>query len=228
MKSTLFGQEFAETQADAPFVLQNERMLKVKLNGPLRARQGSMVAYQGTVDFAYEGAGAKRLLKKLVTGEDLQLMTVSGEGEVFFAHNAAEVHLVYLENDALTVNGSSVLAFETGLEWDIVRVKGAGMLADGLFNVQLKGTGWIAMTSNGTPVMLDAGATRTCVDMGSAIAWSSSLDTKIHKSDGMLKTAIGRGSGELFQMEMVGKGFVIVQPSEGTLEQFVTSLIPAS
>jgi uncharacterized protein (AIM24 family) len=226
MKSTLFGHEFAETQVDAPFVLQNERMLKIRLDGDVRARQGSMVAYQGDATFAYEGAGAKRLLKKLVTGEDLQLMTVSGQGEVFFAHNAAEIHLVYLENDALTVNGSSVLAFETGLEWDIVRVKGVGMFADGMFNVQLKGTGWVAMTSNGTPVMLDAGAARTCVDVNAAIAWSSSLDTKIHKSDGVLKTMIGRGSGELFQMEMLGQGFVIVQPAEGTLEQFVQSLIP--
>ncbi len=228
MKSTLFGQEFAETQVDSPFVLQNERMLKLKLNGEVRARQGSMVAYQGDVNFAYEGAGAKKLLKKMFTGEDLQLMTVSGSGEVFIAHNASEIHLVYLENDALTVNGGNVLAFETGLEWDIVRVKGAGMLAGGFFNVQLKGTGWVAMTSRGTPVMLDAASARTCVDLNAAIAWSSSLQTNITKSDGMLKTLIGRGSGELFQMEMSGQGFVLVQPAEGTLEQFVLSLIPPS
>jgi uncharacterized protein (AIM24 family) len=229
MKSTLFGQEFAETQTDSPFVLQNERMLKVKLTGgEIRARQGSMVAYQGDANFAYEGAGAKKLLKKMFTGEDLQLMTVSGTGEVFFAHNASEIHLVYLENDALTVNGSNVLAFETGLEWDIVRVKGVGMFAGGLFNVQLKGTGWVALTSHGTPVLLDAGEARTFADIGAAIAWSSSLQTSIHKSDSIMKSMIGRGSGELAQMEFTGTGFAIVQPAESTLEQLIMSMIPPS
>ena len=46
------------------FMLQNERMLKVDLSGRggfLYARQGSMVAYQGEVDFSYEGSGADLL-----------------------------------------------------------------------------------------------------------------------------------------------------------------------
>ncbi len=228
MKSTLFDPQFAENQTAAPFVLQNDRMLKVTLSGDIRARQGAMVGYQGDVNFAYEGAGAKRLLKKLVTGEDLQLMTVSGQGEVFFAKNAEHVHLVYLENDALTVNGSSVLAFETSLEWDIIREKGVGIFAGGLFNVQLKGTGWVAITSRGTPVMLDAASARTVADVSAAIAWSSALQTKFHKGDSVMKSMIGRGSGELFQMEFVGQGFVIIQPAEGSLEQYVMSLIPPS
>lgn len=50
------------------FMLQNERMLKVDLAGTgvfFYARQGSMVAYQGDVDFAYEApAGSGRCSRR--------------------------------------------------------------------------------------------------------------------------------------------------------------------
>ena len=60
------------------FMLQNERMLKVDLSGTggfFYARQGSMVAYQGEVDFSYEGSGGLgKMFKKALTGEGLSLM----------------------------------------------------------------------------------------------------------------------------------------------------------
>jgi uncharacterized protein (AIM24 family) len=216
MKSQLFAQEFLESKSAEKFSLQNERMLKVNLDGEIWARQGSMVAYQGNVDFEYKGAGMKRLLKKMATGEDLQLMRVSGSGDVFFGKYSEEVHLVQLENESLTVSGEHLLAAEAGLEWDVKRVKGvSGMLAGGLFNVEISGTGTVALTAMGTPVVLDAGQQPTYADMSAAIAWSTTLKTTLKKQDGMLKSMIGRGSGELFTMGFEGQGYVIVQPSEG-------------
>jgi uncharacterized protein (AIM24 family) len=48
-----------------------------------------MVAYQGQVDFAYQGAGGMgKLFKKAFTGEGMALMKVSGQGDVFFADDA--------------------------------------------------------------------------------------------------------------------------------------------
>lgn len=216
MKSQLFGSEFQETQFPGGFGLQNERMLKIALNGEIMARQGSAVAWQGNVEFGFQGAGAKRMLKKVVTGEDLQLMKVSGTGDVFLADSAAEVHIMYLENDSITLNGQNILAFDSSLTWDIRRVKGvSGMLAQGLTNVQIEGTGALALTTIGTPVVLDASEQPTFCDPAAAVAWSSSLSPQIRKTDSMMKSMIGRGSGELFSMSMTGHGFVVVQPSEG-------------
>ena len=150
MKSQLFAQEFQEHQVHGGFGLQNERLLKVTLSGEIMARQGAAVAWQGNVEFAYQGAGAKQLITKLVTGEDLQLMKVSGQGDVFLADYAAEVHVVYLENDSITVNGDNVLAFDSSLSWDLKRVKGfSGMSAQGLANVEISGTGAVALTTIG-------------------------------------------------------------------------------
>src|ERR671920_3083 len=79
----------------------------------------------GDVTFEHAGSGGMgRMLKKAVSGEGTTLMKMSGTGEVFLADQAQEIHLIYLENDAITVNGSNLLAFDSGIDWDIKRVEG--------------------------------------------------------------------------------------------------------
>jgi uncharacterized protein (AIM24 family) len=216
MKSQLFASGFQEHEVEGGFGLQNERMLKVALSGDVFARQGAAVAWQGDVNFAFEGAGAKKFLKKMVTGEDMQLMKVSGSGDVFFANYASEVHILHLENETISVNGENILAFGANLEWDIKFNKGMGGIgAQGLFNVTITGTGPVAITSIGTPVILDPSQQQTLCDPAAAIAWSGNLALSAVKTDSFMKTMFGRGSGEAVSLGFSGNGFVIVQPSEG-------------
>ena len=124
MKSQLFEQDKMEKEGVAgSFLLQNRHTLKVELNGEVYAKQGAMAAYQGNVEFSFHGGGVRRMLKKVISGENLQLMKVSGRGEVFFSDFGAEVQIVQLENDSLTINTSNLLAFESTLQWDIKMVK---------------------------------------------------------------------------------------------------------
>jgi uncharacterized protein (AIM24 family) len=99
MRSELFAKTEADVQPGA-FALQNTRMLKIRLagaGGSFLAKQGSMVAYQGDVDFAYEGSGGMaKMFKKALTGEGMSLMRVSGSGDVFLAQKADEIHLLFL------------------------------------------------------------------------------------------------------------------------------------
>ncbi len=213
MDDPLF-QTHGEKPSKERLSLQNERMLKIALDGEVLARQGSMVAYQGEMDFEYKGGGIGRLLKSALTGEGVPLMRVSGRGDLFLADEAAEVHLIHLDNEGLTVQGENLLAFEPSLTWDINRVKGVGIGAGGLFNVGLNGTGWVAITAFGTPVTLRTADAPTYADFKSAVAWSSNLQTGI-KSSFKAGAIIGRSSGELFQLSFAGDGYVIVQASEG-------------
>jgi uncharacterized protein (AIM24 family) len=210
--------EFQETQSQEAFALQNSKLLKVSLNQiTIQAKLGSMVAYQGEVSFEHAGAGGmSRMLKKAVTGEGTQLMKITGSGEVFLADTAQEIHLIQLENDAITCNGANVLAFDAGIEWDIKKVEGgvSGAMAGGLFNMALQGSGWVAVLSDGPPVLLNTGDAPTFADPQAAITWSSGVSTSI-KTDVKLKNFIGRGSGESLQMAFQGAGWVLVQPSEG-------------
>lgn len=208
---------FDEIETGEAFTLQNQWLLKVELAAAsVLARSGSMVAYQGDVRFEHKGGGLGRLLKKAATGESLRLMQATGTGEVFLADQAMLVHTLRLENDALTVNGRNILAFEDGIDWDITRVKGgtAGMLAGGLFNVHLKGTGMVALVSDGQPVRLQVHEAPTFADPQAAIAWSSGVTTSL-KTDMQAKSFIGLGSGESFQLGFSGSGWVLIQPSEG-------------
>jgi uncharacterized protein (AIM24 family) len=210
---------FAEVETGEAFTLQNPRLLKVELSETsVMARNGSMVAYQGEVRFEHKGGGLGRLLKKAATGESLRLMEATGSGELFLANQAMLVHVLRLTNDALTVNGANILAFERGIDWDITRVKGgtAGMLAGGLFNVALHGTGLVALVSDGEPLRLDVSEAPTFADPSAAIAWSGSVTTNL-RADVQAKSLIGLGSGESFQLGFSGSGWVLVQPSEGRI-----------
>ncbi|MEU8385880.1 AIM24 family protein [Streptosporangium sp. NPDC048865] len=214
MRGSFFG-NLDQDRLPGHFALQNAKMLRVRLGGEVLARQGAMVAFQGRMDFDYEGAGSVgRFLKKMVSGEGAPLMRVRGEGVIFFADNATDVHLFYLEDEALTVNGTNLLAFDPQLAWDIQRVQGAGVAAGGLFNTTLRGTGWVAVTAHGAPVLLDTSQAPTFADGQSAVCWSAGLRVGVNRT---MKAGalIGRGSGEALQLAFEGEGFVLVQASEG-------------
>ena len=143
MQTTLA--QYNETQATESFALQNSKLLKVRLSQEtIQAKLGSMVAYQGDVSFEHAGSGGLgRMLKKAVTGEGQTLMRMSGSGEVFLADQAQDIHLIYIEDDFITDNGPTLLAFDADNDWDIKRMQGgeSGAMAGGLFNMELRGTG---------------------------------------------------------------------------------------
>jgi uncharacterized protein (AIM24 family) len=217
MQTTLA--QFNETTSTDAFALQNSKLLKVSLNQvTIQAKLGSMVAYQGSVTFEHAGTGGmSRMLKKAMTGEGQSLMKITGAGEVFLADQAQDIHLVYLENDEITVNGQNLLAFDSDIDWDIQRVQGASaMMGGGLFNTKLHGSGWVAVLSDGPPVLLNIAQAPTFAAAQAAITWSSGVSTSI-KTDFKMKNLIGRGSGESVQMAFSGQGWVLVQPSEGRI-----------
>jgi uncharacterized protein (AIM24 family) len=209
--------QFKETEGAEPFQLQGSKMLKVRLaDETIQAKLGSMVAYQGDVKFEHAGSGGlKRMAKKAVTGEGAELMKISGSGEVFLADLAQEIQLVKLSDEAITVNGANLLAFDADIDWDIKKVEGAsGFMGGGLFNTHLSGSGYVAMLSDGPPVLIELDGTETFADPQAAITWSEGVKTSV-KTDVNLKTFIGRGSGESVQMAFSGNGWVLIQPSEG-------------
>jgi uncharacterized protein (AIM24 family) len=72
----------------------------------------------------------------------------------------------------------------------------------------------MALSAWGTPVVLDASQAPTYADLQSAIAWSSSLRTRLVRT-ARKGALVGRGSGEAFQLAFEGEGLVVVQASEG-------------
>ena len=214
---------FAEIDGSAQqFALQNSKLLKISLqHGPVQAKMGSMVAYQGDATFENKGSGGLgKMMKKAMTNEGVEMMEVKGNGEVFLADQAYDVLVIYLENDTVSINGKNILAFSSSINWDINRVGGgmAGAMAGGLYNVVLSGSGFVAISTDGTPVSLDVASAPTFGDPQAVVMWSGGVQMKV-KTDttGGLKSMARGGTGETFQMAFSGQGFVLVQPSEGAL-----------
>jgi uncharacterized protein (AIM24 family) len=212
--------QYAENETGEQFTRQNAKMLKIELAaGGVHALRGSMVAYQGEVKFENKGSGGLgKMMKKATTGEGVDLMYANGTGELFLADQANDIHILYLENDKISVNGKSVLAFSESISHDIQRIGSgmAGALAGGLYNTTLTGTGFVAVMTEGTPVMLDVASAPTFGDAQAVVMWSGGVTMQL-KTDttGGLKSMVRGGSGEAIQMAFGGQGFVLVQPSEG-------------
>ena len=200
------------------FELETDRLLEVNLDGSFWMKMGSMVSYRGKVKFTREtllSHGLGNLLKKAVSGEGTKLTKAEGLGIIYLADRGKKVTVLKLNNEALVVNGNDVLAFQESIKCDIKMMrKMTAMLAGGLFNVRLEGTGLIAITTHYDPVTLHVtpdNPVRT--DPNATVAWSGNLEPAF-KKDVSFKTFLGRGSGESIQMEFSGEGFVVVQPYE--------------
>lgn len=200
------------------FELESDRLLEINLKGKVWTKMGSMVAYTGQIKFTREGIlehGVGKLLKRAVSGEGTRLTKAEGAGRLYLADNGKKVSIIALQDETIYVNGNDILAFQEGIDWDIKLMrKVTGMLAGGLFNVKLNGTGMIAITTHYDPLTLRVTSqSPITTDPNATVAWSGNLSPEF-KTDVSLKTFLGRGSGESIQMLFQGDGFVVIQPQE--------------
>ncbi|RSL32405.1 AIM24 family protein [Salibacterium salarium] len=214
----LIRQTKQKENSDEFFELETPRVLEVNLDGEVWAKMGSMVSYTGDIKFEREGIlehGVGKFFKQAFSGEGTSLMSARGKGNLYLAEQGKKVTIIDLNNESITVNGNDLLAFETGIEWDINMMKKiAGMLSGGIFNVYLEGMGKVAITSHYEPLTLLVRPGQPVVtDPNATVAWSGHLEPEF-RTDMTLKTFFGRGSGESVQMEFNGEGFVIIQPYE--------------
>ncbi|MFF1837235.1 AIM24 family protein [Streptomyces sp. NPDC058231] len=221
MKSDLFSSEnMAHPATDPGMTLQNAKSIKYAVSGEMHARQGSMIAFRGDLQFERKGQGLGGMLKRAVTGEGLPLMAVRGQGEAWFAHEAANCFIVDIEQgDVLTINGRNVLCFDSTLSYEIKTVKGAGMTGGGLFNSVFTGYGKLGLMCEGNPIVIPVTPQQpVCVDTDAVVGWSAQLNTSLHRSQSF-GSMIRGGSGEAVQLRLDGEGFVIVRPSEVKTEK---------
>ncbi|MEV0276357.1 AIM24 family protein [Streptomyces sp. NPDC050610] len=221
MHSDLFAAEhMAQPAAAAGMTVQNAKSIKYTVQGECFARQGAMVAFRGDLQFEKQGQGVGKFLKRAVTGEGLALMAVRGQGEVWFAHEAANCFIVDLApGDGLTVNGRNILCFDPTLSYEISVVKGAGMTGGGLFNSVFTGHGKLGIICEGNPIVIPVSQhAPVYVDTDAVVGWSDRLQTSLHRSQS-LGSMLRGGSGEAVQLMLSGEGFVIVRPSEAKPEK---------
>ncbi|MFD7506733.1 TerD family protein [Streptomyces sp. NPDC059850] len=210
--------QYRESATGQRWTPQNPRMMRVDLGvdgQPVLARQGSMVLYQGKVDFSYKGAGARSRIVGNATGQEMQLMRCSGQGQVFLAENAAELHPIELQGDAICVSAENVLAFDESLQHEVRRIEGHGIPGGALFTMQFQGTGTVIVKTQGTPVVLPVTPT-TFADSNAIVAWSAGAQVIISSQVRLRRSAYPGHSGETVNLQFRGApgNFIVVQPYE--------------
>ncbi|MEU3959240.1 TerD family protein [Streptomyces buecherae] len=210
--------KYREAPTGQRWTPQNPRLVRVDLGvggQPVLAKQGTMVLYQGKVDFSYKGAGFRGRVVGNATGQEMQLMRCTGQGQVFFAENAAEVHPIELQGDAICVSAENVLAFDESLQHEVRRIEGHGIPGGALFTMQFQGTGTVIVKTQGTPVVLPVTPT-TFADSNAVVAWSAAAQVIISSQVRLRRNAFPGHSGEAVNLQFRGApgNFIVVQPYE--------------
>jgi uncharacterized protein (AIM24 family) len=207
------------TQSNSPdegdgFQKENNRLLDVPVDGTAMVKAGSMVAYTGDITFTGKSSaegGLTGFVKEAVSGEGTPVMEAEGSGHVYVAENGKKVQVLDLDaEESISVNGDDILAFESGIDYEVSTVDTiSGAVAGGLTNVYLTGPGQVAITTHGDPLVMTPPVT---TDPDATVAWSADLSPSIERNKTL---EIGQTSGESLQMSFSGsEGFVVVQPNE--------------
>ncbi|MER7945805.1 TerD family protein [Streptomyces sp. NPDC096079] len=209
---------YKETATGTRWTPQNQQLMRVDLamgGVPVLARQGSMVMYQGKVDFGYKGAGFAGRIVGNATGQEMQLMRCTGRGQVFLAEQGAHLHPIELQGDGICVSAENVLAFDESLQYEVRRIEGHGIPGGALFTMQFQGTGTVVVKTHGVPVVLPVTPT-TFADCNAVVAWSSASQVILSSQVRLRRNAYPGHSGETVNLQFRGApgNFIVVQPYE--------------
>jgi uncharacterized protein (AIM24 family) len=217
MQSPLFG--YNDLQTQERYSLQNSQMLRIVLEGhdDILARKGTMVAYQGLVEFDAEYQNNSQHRARAYTGEGLDLMRCHGQGTVYLANLAQHVHVVDVDQDGLTVDSSYVLAMDSGLHHEVIAVDSQyGISGSGKYQLNITGRGKVALMTSGMPLMMQVTPDKyvNC-DADAIVAWSTSLRVQMQAQTHSSGVFRRRGNtGEGWELSFMGSGYALVQPSE--------------
>lgn len=205
---------------------QAELICKAEGSGIFFAKKGAMIADQGNFKYSKRLLGTNdgnivgqvlNHVARRMTGENLEIMEVNGQGICYLADNQAHVTIIGLEPNEpwqyINVESEDLLAFTDTCHYGVTPI-GVGVLSQkGLFTSKLsyKGAGaQVAIKTEGNPLVLQSPCR---VDPDALVAWTGPAP-KV-KIDVNLKTLIGQTSGESYMFEFTQPGqIVIVQPKE--------------
>jgi len=228
-----YNQGYPQGQAPAGggFKLTTDRELYCKCvgNGQLFAKKGSMVGYEGQFKFSKRLLGTNQgniagqvlnhALRK-VTGENLEIMEVTGSGTVYLADRAQHVTILDLEPNgpwqSVSVESENLIAFTPSCHYGVTPI-GVGVISQkGLFTSKLTYNGQgaqVAILTEGNPLVLQVKDKPICVDPDAMVCFTGP-GPKI-KTDVGLKTLIGQTSGESYTLQYTEPGqIIVIQPYE--------------
>jgi uncharacterized protein (AIM24 family) len=194
----------------------------------LYARKGAMLAYTGEVAFSPSGTGGQSVggfVGRMVAGEQVPLMISEGAGTVLYGHAGLQTKIVELGGQQLSVEADKLLLYDGTLQAGTqflaqnggLRAAVQGQLTgQGLFTTVLSGAGSAVLLSHGPVFEIPVGGQPVAVDPQAYVGHKGAVDVKL-EANVSWRDAVGKGSGEAFQLKLTGSGTVYIQASEARI-----------
>lgn len=192
------------------------------------ARRGGMIAYQGEVLFGpvFLGGGAGGFVGRQISGEDQLMMHATGNGTVWYGYGGFEITRIEMDGmSTLTTESSRILCHDASLQTSVVSTSASGgggglrgalrgaVTGQGMMTTQINGIGTVVVISHGDTIEIPVRGGGVTVDPQAYVGHKGQLTLKLTAKVGW-RDAVGRGSGEAFQLDVSGQGSVLVQASE--------------
>lgn len=211
-----------------PFEVVNSKVVRAQVGpqGGVLARRGAMLGLTGQVHFrpvTGQGGGVLGRLGARAAGESNPMMASEGTGTVLYGFQGLSVTVLELDGRTpLLVEADRLLAHDATLQTSVQLIGSGGVRAavagaasgQGLFTTQVTGVGAVALLSHGGTFPLDVTPGQPVgVDPQAYVASLGQLSVDVKARLGW-RDAVGKGSGEAFQLQLTGSGTVYVQASE--------------
>lgn len=213
------------------FEVVNSKVIRAQVT-PQRAvlaRRGAMLGLTGQVVFRPvhgQGTGVGGRIGAALTSESNAMMATTGSGSVLYGFRGLHVTVLDLDGSSqLFVEADRLLAHDADLLTSVMFLGSGGLrgavrgaaTGQGLFTTQLSGAGAVALLSHGGSFPLPVSPGEVVgVDPQAYVGHTGSLTVDVTAKVGW-RDAVGRGSGEAFQLHVRGTGTVYVQASEQKL-----------
>jgi uncharacterized protein (AIM24 family) len=211
----------------AQFTSINGKMVEATLHHgeQLYARRGAMLAYTGDVVFSPSGTGGASIggfVGRVVAGEQVPLMVSQGQGTVLYGHAGLQTKIVQLNGEQLSVEADKLLLYDGSLQASTsflaqnggLRAVVQGQLTgQGLFTTVLSGAGSAVLLSHGPVFEIPVNGGGVAIDPQAYVGHRGTIDIKLDANISW-RDAVGKGSGEAFQLKLSGSGVAYIQASE--------------
>jgi len=184
---------FAPAPVTARMENHGNHMLKVAMQtgNDLLARVGSMVAYEGFVQYEPNPPAVRQIARDWMTGEGAPLMKCSGDGLLYLADYGANVVVINLNGDAISVNATTAsltTAANGGTEPTLIS------LGSALGTIIALNTATGAITLNYAPIVAALTATPAGGSTAARLLFGTTTGFGVYYGSGAPTVAAAQGS----------------------------------
>jgi uncharacterized protein (AIM24 family) len=199
------------------FEVVNHRLVRIEVDDFVWIKRGTLIAYHGDMKFRLEEVFQSEAIRvkagpvrSALKREAVPLSRAEGRGCLYLSDDGKYTRVFRLTGQRMCIASSYLLAFEPALEHRQRLVGGVGVLAGGVFLVELSGAGFVAIGIKGDPLTLRVTPDHpVSTDPTATVAWTSGLWPEL-KTDLEMRSLVAHGGGEPIQMLFRGDGYVVV------------------